>query len=241
MVLAGLNTIGRTVLNLCYPPFCVSCQAALDQGWLCTACLDSPVKIRAPFCRICSRPYTGEISGPFACPDCEDHPPAFACAVTCYLATGIVRDLIHRFKYSGQFYLRNVLAGWLGQALDDPRIAQEPYDALVPVPLHSTRIRERGYDQVQALAEILGKRSGNAVWPCLRRSRYTESQTRFSRKERLRNLHNAFELRKGSGVLGKQLLLVDDVLTTGSTLDECARVLLAHGAKSVRAVTVARR
>ncbi|HXM02646.1 MAG TPA: phosphoribosyltransferase family protein, partial [Chthoniobacterales bacterium] len=76
---------------------------------------------------------------------------------------------------------------------------------------------------------------------CLRRSRYTESQTRFSRKERLQNLQNAFELRKGTSVLGKRLLLVDDVLTTGSTLDECARVLKSHGAKSVCAVTVARR
>jgi len=199
------------------------------------------MRIKAPFCQICSRPYTGEFGAPFACPDCEDYPPAFDCVATRYQATGIVRDLIHRFKYSGEFHLRNLLVDWLGEALSDSRLTEDPFDALVPVPLHPTRIRERGYDQIAALVGLLGKQSGKPVWLCLRRSRYTESQTRFSRKERLRNLQNAFELRKGTSVLGKRLLLVDDVLTTGSTLDECARVLKGHGAKSVRAVTVARR
>lgn len=181
------------------------------------------------------------MGAPFSCPDCEDHPPAFDCVATRYQANSIVRDLIHRFKYSGEFHLRQLLANWLEEALSDPRISEEPFDAFVPVPLHATRIRERGYDQIAALVEVVAKRSHRQVWSCLRRSRYTESQTRFSRKERLQNLHNAFELRKGSSVLGKRLLLVDDVLTTGSTLDECARILKAHGAKSVRAITVARR
>ena len=181
------------------------------------------------------------MGAPFSCPDCEDHPPAFDCVATRYQANGLVRDLIHRFKYSGEFHLRQILANWLEETLTDPRISQEPFDAFVPVPLHTTRIRERGYDQIAALVELMAKWSHRPVWVCLRRSRYTESQTRFSRKERLQNLRNAFELRKGSSVLGKRLLLVDDVLTTGSTLDECARILKAHGAESVRAITVARR
>jgi competence protein ComFC len=238
---AGLNILYQTVVNLCYPPFCVSCRTSLDQGLLCRDCLESAARIAAPFCQVCSRPYTGEMGAPFSCPDCEDHPPAFDCVATRYQANSIVRDLIHRFKYSGEFHLRQLLANWLEEALSDPRISQEPFDALVPVPLHATRIRERGYDQIAALVEVVAKRSHRPVWSCLRRSRYTESQTRFSRKERLQNLRNAFELRKGSSVLGKRLLLVDDVLTTGSTLDECARILKAHGAKSVRAITVARR
>ena len=240
-MLAGLATLYQTVVNLCYPPFCVSCRIALESGWLCPGCAQGAANIESPFCRVCSRPYAGQISGEFCCPDCEMNPPGLECAVTAYLATGVVRDLIHRFKYSGEFYLRNVLVDWLEETLEDPRLHNEPVDALVPVPLHPARIRERGYDQVQALANLLGRRSGHSVWCCLRRSRYTESQTRFSRAERLRNLHNAFDLRKGSGVVGKNLLLVDDVLTTGSTLDECARVLRRRGAKSVRAVTVARR
>jgi competence protein ComFC len=240
-VQAGLDTLFQTVVNLCYPAFCVSCRASLDEGLLCRDCLESAIRITAPFCQVCSRPYSGEIEAPFSCTDCEDDPPAFDCVATRYQATGIVRDLIHRFKYSGEFHLRNLLVNWLEEALNDPRISQEPFDALVPVPLHATRIRERGYDQIAALVELLGKRSRHPVWSCLRRSRYTESQTRFSRKERLQNLRNAFALRKGTSVLGKRLILIDDVLTTGSTLDECARVLNGHGAKSVRAVTVARR
>jgi competence protein ComFC len=238
---AVLNTLYQTVVNLCYPPFCISCRTSLEQGLLCQDCLDSAVRIETPFCQICSRPYAGVFGAPFSCPDCEDHPPAFDCVATRYQATGIVRDLIHRFKYSGEFHLRNLLVNWLVEALSDPRVSTEPFDSLVPVPLHPTRIRERGYDQIAALVGLLGERSRKPVCLCLRRSRYTESQTRFSRKERLQNLQNAFELRKGTSVLGKRLLLVDDVLTTGSTLDECARVLKSHGAKSVCAVTVARR
>ena len=237
----GLKIIYQTVVNLCYPPFCVSCRTSLDQGLLCRDCLESAVRITAPLCQVCSRPYTGEIGTPFSCPDCEDDPPAFDCVATRYQANGIVRELIHRFKYSGEFHLRQILAHWLEEALSDPRISREPFDALVPVPLHATRIRERGYDQIAALVELVAKRSRSPVWPCLRRSRYTESQTRFSRKERLQNLRNAFKLRKGTSVLGKRLLLVDDVLTTGSTLDECARILKAGGARSIRAITVARR
>lgn len=229
------------MVNLCYPPFCVSCRSSLDQGLLCRDCVESAVRITAPFCQVCSRPYSGEMGAPFSCPDCEDHPPAFDCVATRYQANGLVRDLIHRFKYSGEFHLRQILTNWLEEALSDPRISREPFAAFVPVPLHTTRIRERGYDQIAALVELMAKRSHHPVWTCLRRSRYTESQTRFSRKERLQNLRNAFELRKGSSVLGKRLLLVDDVLTTGSTLDECARILKAHGAESVRAITVARR
>ena len=238
---AVLNTLYQTVVNLCYPPFCISCRTSLEQGWLCQDCLDSAVRIEAPFCQICSRPYTGVFGAPFVCPDCEDHPPAFDCVATRYQASGIVRDLIHRFKYSGEFHLRNLLVNWLEEALSDPRVSTEPFDSLVPVPLHPTRIRERGYDQIAALIGLLAERTRKPVCLCLRRPRYTESQTRFSRKERLQNLQNAFELRKGTSVLGKRLLLVDDVLTTGSTLDECARVLKSHGAKSVRAITVARR
>jgi ComF family protein len=238
---ATFSTLYQTVVNLCYPPFCISCRTSLEQGLLCRDCLESAARIKAPYCQICSRPYTGEFGAPFSCPDCEDQPPAFDCVATRYQATGIVRDLIHRFKYSGEFHLRNLLVNWLEDALNDPRVSQEPFDAFVPVPLHPTRIRERGYDQIAALVELLAKRMRRPVWPCLRRSRYTESQTRFSRVDRLRNLQNAFELRKGTSVPGKRLLLIDDVLTTGSTLDECARVLKSHGAKSVRAVTVARR
>ncbi|MEA3187566.1 MAG: hypothetical protein QOD99_1396, partial [Chthoniobacter sp.] len=115
-----------------------------------------------------------------------------------------------------------------------------PVDALVPVPLHHRRFREREFNQALALAQLAGAHAHLPVADCLRRIRYTTTQTRFDRFERMENLRNAFELRHNSHVRGQHLVLVDDVFTTGSTVDECARVLMKGGAASVRAITVAR-
>jgi competence protein ComFC len=160
--------------------------------------------------------------------------------VSNYQARGVLRELIHRFKYGRQFYLRRVLAGYLVEAMQDARIQSDPADCLVPVPLHPARMRERGFNQSEALAEILSKRTRLPIVRCMERRRYTNTQTRFDRVERMQNLRNAFAMRKNSDVRGKHLVLLDDVLTTGSTLHECALVLRAAGAESVRAITVAR-
>jgi competence protein ComFC len=180
------------------------------------------------------------VAGEFSCPNCEDHPPAFDCAVSHHLAKGVLRELIHRFKYGRQFYLRRVLAEFLVDAMQDARIQADPADYLVPVPLHPTRFRERGFNQADALAETLSKRTRLPILRCIERRRYTNTQTRFDRVERRQNLRNAFSLRKSRDVHGKHLVLLDDVLTTGSTLHECALVLRGAGAESVRAITVAR-
>lgn len=164
----------------------------------------------------------------------------FTCAVASRHARGLVRHLIHDFKYNKREYLRRPLADWLADTLDDPRIIATPIDALIPVPLHPMRQRERGYNQAQLLAELL---AGDYHFPLLhnlRRARYTQTQTSFDRSERMENLHDAFLVSDNAAVKNKNLVLVDDVLTTGSTLNECARTLLQAGAASVRAICVAR-
>jgi competence protein ComFC len=125
-------------------------------------------------------------------------------------------------------------------SLSDSRITSEPFDAFVPVPLYPARKREREFNQSDVLARMASMRTGQPVVNCLQRVRNTETQTHFDRRERMENLRNAFKLRKTSRVYGKSFLLIDDVLTTGSTLDECARVLRVAGAASVRAAVVAR-
>ena len=180
------------------------------------------------------------IDGDFECPNCEDLSPAYDCVVSKYQAKGVLRDLIHRFKYGRQYYLRRVLADYLLGAMGDVRILAIPPDCIVPVPLHPTRVRERGFNQAEALAEIVSKWVKIPIVHCIERRRYTQTQTRFDRTERMRNLRNTFALRKNRDVRGKHSLLVDDILTTGSTLHECALVLRGAGAASVRAITVAR-
>ena len=231
----------NTLVELFYPSNCVGCGRPQDSGTLlCSRCKATAPRIQPPFCRRCSRPYEGAIDGEFSCPNCEDRALAFDCVVAVYQAKGVLRDLIHRYKYSGHFHLRRVLMEFLLEAMEDPRIQATRADCLVPVPLHPTRLRERGFNQAEALAEALSKRTRVPVLRCIERRLYTNTQTRFDRLERMRNLRNVFALRKNSDVRGKHLVLLDDVLTTGSTLHECASVLRAAGAESVRAVTVAR-
>jgi ComF family protein len=129
---------------------------------------------------------------------------------------------------------------WLCAALDDPRLRDTTFDAIVPVPLHPARQRERGFNQAALLAEFVKTRLAVPVRPVLERLRYTTTQTAFDRSERMENLRNAFRLRKKADVRELRVLLVDDILTTGATLSECARVLKEAGATSIHAATAAR-
>src|SRR5262249_20182595 len=132
------------------------------------------------------------------------------------------------------------LADWLAEALQDERIAARPFEAFVPVPLHRVRRREREYNQAEELCRALTKRTGLPTWAALRRLRYTTTQTRLDREERMENLRGAFQVSDTGLVKDRHLVLVDDVFTTGSTVEECSRVLRRAGAASVRVICVAR-
>ncbi|MDD5349882.1 MAG: ComF family protein [Chthoniobacteraceae bacterium] len=236
-----LRRAGTAVLDLLYPPHCAICRAATPSGeHLCAACRAQAPALKGTLCAVCSTPFSGQISGPFVCSSCLERHFAFTCAVSRYRSAGPVRELVHRLKYQRAVHLRGVLAGWLAEALGDPRLQDPPPDRLVPVPLHPARQRERGFNQARLLAETLSRRSGIPLSDCLRRVRFTPSQTRLDRKERMENLRDAFQLRQNCPVRNLHLLLIDDVLTTGSTVDACARVLREAGAASVRVATVAR-
>jgi ComF family protein len=236
-----LKRAGNALLNLLYPPHCALCLADTEAGiHLCESCRNSATRIEAPFCYVCSEPHAGKIEGRFTCGRCQERKFHFECTVTRYLHRGPVRECVHRFKYNRHFYLRRELGRWLADTLTDSRMTEQRIDAIVPVPLHSTRKRERGFNQAAVLAELLGQKAGKPVLHALQRIRYTSTQTQFDRDTRMENLRNAFRMRQNVPVRKLHLLLVDDVLTTGSTVDECARVLKQAGAASVRVATVAR-
>ncbi len=236
-----LAQAGRAFLDVLYPPQCAVCHGAAPSGEvLCEACLEKAPRIVAPYCQVCSQPFAGNIKGPFTCSDCNERHFAFACAVATRRSRDSVRELIHQFKYGGKIPLKKQLGRWLSETLEDPRLREPRCERLVPVPLHHARRRERGFNQAHILAEELSRASGIPVLDCLRRTRYTATQTAFDRAARMENLRGAFHLRQHRAVTDLHLLLIDDVLTTGSTVDECARVLMAAGAASVRVATVAR-
>jgi len=221
--LAKFNRL-RAIASLLYPPACTICSASVAAGeYLCAECDAKITRIVPPFCAKCSEPFAGAISSAFTCANCAHRTLHFDAAVAAYRSRGIVRRVMLDFKYGRQIHLRHPVARWLLAALDDERLRSRRFNIIIPVPLHPARERQRGFNQA-----------------ALERIRYTTTQTAFDRAERMENLHGAFRLRKNADVRDLHVLLIDDVLTTGSTLSECARVLKEAGARSVHAATAAR-
>ena len=230
----------KPLQSLIFPAHCAGCGCSVAEGSpVCASCAETIEKIRPPRCETCSQPYRGEIPT-FVCPNCRGEAFYFDCAVAVLRSTGVVREMIHRLKYGKELWLGRILAGWMREGLADPRLAGWTPDALVPVPLHPKRLREREFNQAEILCQELSRTTGIRVFSPLLRQRYTTTQTQLDRRGRRQNLRDAFVPGKNRDVTNMNLLLVDDVLTTGSTLDACAAVLLEAGARSVRALTAAR-
>src|SRR2546430_646736 len=231
----------EAAVSLLYPSVCTICGRSVRAGeYLCDQCEAKTVRIVAPFCQKCSEPFEGAITGVFTCANCAHRRIYFDAAVAAYRGRGIVRQIIHEFKYGRRIHLRHLVARWLFAALEDERLCGRRFDVIVPVPLHPARQRERGFNQASLLAELLSAQTSIPVKPLLERTRYTTTQTALDRSERMENLHNAFRLRKNADVRGLRVLLVDDVLTTGATLIDCARGLKRVGEVYVLAATAAR-
>jgi ComF family protein len=236
---------GTAFLDIVYPRRCEMCETLLDAGranagrWLCDPCLKALPRIEPPFCNVCGEPYEGEMTDAFRCGNCADLKLHFDFAIAPYRAEGSVRELVHRFKYNQRLDLRGVLGCLLAHALQDSRFAGNSDWLIVPVPLHPARERERQYNQAWELCQQLTKITG---WPAervLSRVRATPQQAALTRHQRIENLRNAFSVKQLSKL--RKVLLVDDVLTTGSTTSECARVLKRNGgAEKVVVITVAR-
>jgi len=241
MIALHTSELFQAAVSLLYPATCTICgKNVRGSEYLCDACEVKIVRIVPPFCETCSEPFEGSITSAFTCANCAHRTIYFDAAVAAYRGRGIVREIIHEFKYARQIHLRHLVAHWLRAALDDERLRDISFDLIVPVPLHPARQRERGFNQASLLAESLSAETSMRCRPVLQRIRYTTTQTALDRSERMENLHNAFRLRKNADVRGLRVLLIDDVLTTGSTLSECARVLKRAGAISVHAATAAR-
>jgi len=198
----------------------------------CRACILSPPQ---HLCPVCSHP----MQGIFQCPNCEGQRWHLSVIVPGCRYEGLVRELVQRFKYGRDQSLMRPLGDLMLGALSDPRLEGKKFDAIVPVPLHAVREREREFNQAALLAQRLASHLGLPVIQCLKRTQATLPQAGFDRSHRLKNLEGAFEI-KGKVTEGASLLLVDDVTTTGTTLNACAEVLMEAGAGEVCAVTVAR-
>ncbi|ABC80013.1 ComF family protein [Anaeromyxobacter dehalogenans] len=225
-----LRAAVRALLDLVYPPRCAACGEPVAEEPFCEVCAGALEPV-PPGCARCGAPGAGP-----ACGACLAAPPAFDAVRAGGLFGGPLADAVHALKYGGRPDLARPLGAWLAA-----RVPLPPGAAVVSVPLGRARRVDRGYDQAALLADALARAAGargRRLRGALRRARETSPQVGLGRAERARNVAGAFLA--GPAVAGRDLVLVDDVVTTGATADAAARALRAAGARSVTVVALAR-
>lgn len=229
-------------LDVLFPPLCHVCRRfipAAGELHICPDCRDRMPPIVAPLCIVCGIPFAGAGTD-HVCGSCSTMPPRFNAARAALAYEGASRDLIHAFKYRNKTHLRRPLALLTIERLSEFIGSCRP-DLIMPVPLHRKKLSSRGFNQAVLLGEILSHRLKIPLdRRNLRRIRWTEPQVNLAAHDRRTNVKGAFAIHESALVNGRRVLLVDDVLTTGSTADECGRILRASGAADVTVVTVAR-
>ena len=239
----------RQLADIIYPPRCAVCGRFLWKEPLvretlssvfCPACTSDFHCIASPVCPICGQPFSSEIMGDHLCEECLRTRPFYEAAWAPYRYEGAILKGIHRLKYGSKSYLADALGPLLARFVE--KRFDGPEDLLImPVPLHSKRLQERGFNQSLLLARHVSRALDMDLdFLSLRRVRYTQPQTSLAKRERQQNVRGAFELEDQGAVKGKVILLVDDVVTTGNTLNECARVLRKGGAETVFGLSLAR-
>ncbi len=237
-LLSVLKTAGNAVADFVFPPFCSLCRKSLAEGEriVCEACWGMMGRVSGPRCPRCGAP---SLQGRQDCPNCAGKVFRFSGAVVLAPFDEGAQALVHLVKYREKTSLGLRMGRALGEvAREDARLAG--VDVILPVPLHPSRLRERGYNQSALIARGAGGAMGKPVEErVLVRRRPTRTQTELSAEARAENVADAFAVRHPGRVAGRRLLIVDDVLTTGATIDACAGALLAAGASGVFAAAVA--
>ncbi len=230
-MLPSITKLKRVALDLIFPPWCIGCGR--EGKYFCDSCLQNLPMISPPICVTCGRPLT--VDG--TCPGCIEGKVEIDGIRAPFLFDGTIRKAIHEFKYRNLKDISLLLANFLNDYLLDNPL---PANVLVPVPIHHNRLRERGYNQSSLIAHELGSICGMPVIEnCLIRKINTPPQVRTaSAIERRKNIADAFVC-VNNRLEGKKVLLIDDVSTSGATLNTCAGILKSAGAASVWGLAIA--
>lgn len=249
MLFSILNSAVTGLLDLIYPPVCAVCNEGLDAGCLCNSCIESFRRIEAPYCDRCGEPIRRD---KLICRRCEHEAnPHYDWSFAAFQYNGPMLRAVHRLKYDGMIGLADPLGNLFADALRSEPFFARPspgatnssrqFDLVVPVPLHPSRQRARGFNQAEALARTLGEQCEYPVLTnIIKRVRRTSTQTTMSSEARAMNVRGAFAVVDRGSLFQKNVLLVDDVLTSTATAREIARVLMEAGANCVCVVALAR-
>ena len=233
-MLTHIQKSSQSLLDLLFPPRCVSCKATYN--WLCQKCLSQIAFITPPVCEYCGTPVAPAAP---ACKQCQNNSLQYIDGIrsASYFEDNPIRPAIHFLKYRNHKAVAFILATILAEAY---RRYQLTVNVIVPVPLHPARLRERGYNQSELLAKAMGYMLNISVNSgALQRTRSTKSQMTLNIMARHQNVAEAFACGNFAGS-GQTVLLIDDVCTTGSTLDACADALKKSGVATVWGLTLAK-
>lgn len=237
-----LLDIARGLVGIVYPERCAACGGDTAPGSVSGVCRICLGRIRGnpePYCQVCGKtmPEPREM-----CRQCGQRRPLFKKALSACVYEGELKELIHAFKFGNKSRLGHALASVMHGFIKDKPDILAGVDTIAFVPLHAGRERERGFNQSRVLADRLSWMVGIEVCDMLVKTRATRHQNELSREDRLKNLSGSFSAKRNAihKISGAVVLLIDDVMTTGATLDECASALAAAGAKEVRCLTLAR-
>ena len=242
--IARIRTMGlNTLMDILFPRACAGCgtEVGHESLYMCWNCLARLSVIHSPFCSICGNPVEGAVEDNFVCSSCVRKRPFFDIARSAAHYTGILQNLVQDFKYHNAIWLSRDFAE-LMIACAKAHLSEANIDAVTSVPLYHAKERERSYNQAFLLAREVTKYFHKPlVKNILCRIRPTQSQTHLTFSEREANVKNVFAVKKANLVKGSSILLIDDVMTTGATVNECSRVLKKAGAEKVSVLTLARR
>lgn len=235
----------RRVLDAVLPPLCLGCNEIVETpGALCVACWQGFSFIAPPFCARCASPFAQDLGADALCGACLARPPRYRRARAALVYDTRSRRLVLPFKHGDRTDIARACGGWMARA--GAGLLAEA-DLVAPVPLHWRRLFMRRYNQAQLLARVVVREAPGGAHlrlapDLLRRRRWTASQTGLRAEQRRGNVRQAFDIhpRWAAELLGKAVLLVDDVLTTGATVEACARILQRGGARHVDVLTLAR-
>lgn len=234
----------RRVLDVLLPTACSYCRSSLNGSaipFFCSECWSDFSLMTGPVCPRCGRlfdsPESLTHSPEHCCQNCMKTPSFFDQSLSIGYFEGALREAIHQFKYRPCRALGRPLGTWMAGSIS----SLQRIDVIMPIPLHLSRLHLRGFNQALLLADSLEQKfSVGCCYDNLVRSRPTRPQVELSGEDRIRNVSGAFSLVRPEDVMGRNVLLIDDVFTTGATMNECARILKLSGARQVTALTLAR-
>ena len=233
----------QALIDFFFPPRCPFCAESREEknpAGICSACFRQIREVAHPRCSRCGVDFASDLGEDHLCSDCLRGDGHFARARAWAHYEGLIPAILAQFKYRGHSRLAKPLGDLLA-GYRDPDLSFADYGLVIPVPLHPRRLRQRGFNQSLLLARRISRRHSLPLdFTALRRIRPTVPQTELSAAERQKNIRGAFAISDPRPVNGKNLLLVDDVYTTGATVEECAKVLIKAGARQVDVLTLAR-